>query len=105
MKRYDLKQPHPKMNDSSSTYGMRERGGGDYVRYEDYERLEKAYRHLEKSADRETERGDLLLAENQKLRDALDDIYGMADSPQWRNEPLRSVAELIEQALEQSDAT
>ena len=42
-------------------------------------------------------------AENKRLREALEDLYSMASSPQWRNDPLYRICELIEKALEQSD--
>ena len=46
---------------------------------------------------------EALQAENQRLREALNDLYSMASSPQWRNEPLYRICKLLEQALEQSD--
>jgi cell division protein FtsB len=92
MKRYDCKLPTPKMNESSSTYGMRERGGGEYVRYEDVKcaiessdadliRVAKENDKLEAENDKiryinnrlENER-EILIAENKRLREALEKI-------------------------------
>lgn len=52
---------------------------------------------------REKKRISELEAENKRLREALNDLYSMASSPQWRNEPLYRICELLEKALEQSD--
>ena len=59
-----------------------EQADGRYVKYSDVEGL---------------------IAENKILREALEDLYSMASSPQWRNDPLYRICELIEKALEQSD--
>ena len=52
---------------------------GYLIYYEDYQALE---------------------AENKRLREALEDLYSMASSPQWRNEPLYRICELVEKALD-----
>ena len=44
-----------------------------------------------------------LEVDNKRLRSALEDLYSMASSPQWRNEPLYRICELVEKSLEQSD--